>query len=329
MEQLPPLGKSIGDIVQPTFKIYRPLLEANAQTINSVEKSTHQYGLHERHKLDIYTPPAPKLINGRKPVLMFLYGGGLVNGARTLPPFGDLVHANVGAFFALKFGYTVLIVDYRLLEHGATFPSGGEDVAEATQWLYSNSHIMGSNEHIDLFIMGNSAGGIHLSTFLFHEQFSETRKLLCGTKSNKVRLRGTIMLSVPFHFETANQDRFGMLNTYYKDIPAECPLGLLKSARKRSEPLDFVRAGVRVFVLDAENEPENEILQPSQDFVREWVSMGDVDSHLALAFDKMPGHNHISPFCGLSTGMEKEEAWGHQVASFCDNVRKFEPRVLS
>ena len=107
MDQLPALGKSIQNIVQPTFKIYDPLLKANAETIRSVKKETFTYGSHERPQLDVYSPPTPSRINGRHPILMFEYGGGLIQGARTLPPFDGLVHANVGAFFALKFGYTV------------------------------------------------------------------------------------------------------------------------------------------------------------------------------------------------------------------------------
>ncbi|GAB7358409.1 hypothetical protein MBLNU230_g2476t1 [Neophaeotheca triangularis] len=325
MDQLPALGKSIMDIVMPTFQTYRPLLEKNAETIRSVKKETFTYGPHPRHQLDIYSPPKPALINGRRPVLMFFYGGGLVNGARTLPPFGDLVHANVGAFFALQFGYTVAVVDYRLMSHGAKFPSGGEDVALATEWLGNNAGNVGS-EPIDLFIVGNSAGGMHLSTFLLHDRFADTRDMLCTGGRGGVRLRGVVLLSVPFHFELANKDRFEVLGRYYDDIASESPLGLLKSARKRSEPLGFVKSGVRVFVLDAELEPENEILQPNQDFVQEWLQMSDPDSHLALAYDKMIGHNHISPPCALGTGIEREEAWGHQLASFCDNIRKFEPR---
>ena len=323
MDQLPALGKSIQQIVLPTFKIYQPLLEQNAETIRSVKKETFTYGSHERQQLDVYSPPKPSIINGRKPVLMFEYGGGLVNGARTLPPFGDLVHANVGAFFALKFGYTVVVADYRLIEHGAKFPSGGEDIALAVEWIAGNQVGPGS-EPIDLYIMGNSAGGIHLSTFLLHSDFVETRKKVLS--GNGTRLRGTVLLSVPFSFGAAHESRAEHLNGYFGDLAANCPLGLLKSARQRQTPLDFVKAGTRIFVLNGELDPDNEILIPRDEFSEEWLQMNDTDSRGALAVDWMPEHNHISPFASLGTGIEKEEAWGCQVAAFCDNIRKFAPR---
>ncbi|KAK5138471.1 hypothetical protein LTR08_000057 [Meristemomyces frigidus] len=317
MDQLPPLGKSIQDIVLPTFKIYDPLIRANAETIRSVNRETFKYGTHERQQLDVYTPPNPSVINGRKPILMFEYGGGLVQGARTLPMFDGLVHANVGAFFALKFGYTVVIADYRLMSHGAKFPSGGEDIALAVEWICKNP----VGEKSDLFIMGNSAGGIHLSTFLLHADFAETRRKV--TTGQDTRLRGVILLSVPFAFEIAHESRSEVLKNYFGDYEANAPLGLLKTAHKQHAPFDFVEGGVRVFVLNGELDPEDEILLPRDLFVKEWLEMGDNESRGALAVDWMTGHNHISPVTALSTGLAAEEAWGHQVAGFCDNIRKF------
>ncbi|KAK5116578.1 hypothetical protein LTR85_009203 [Meristemomyces frigidus] len=328
MDKLPALGKRIQNIVLPTFNIYAPLIRANAETIRSVKKETFTYGPHERQQLDVYSPPSPTLINGRKPVVMFEYGGGLIQGARTLPPpmFEGLVHANVGAFFALKFGYTVVIADYRLLSHGAKFPSGGEDIALAVEWICQNQSQVGPGEEaVDLFVMGNSAGGIHLATFLLHPDFAETRRKVCT--GSGTRLRGAVLLSVPFTFASAHESRADTLTEYFGDYTANAPLGLLKSARKQhgQEPFDFVKSGTRVMALNGELDPEDEILLSRDDFVKEWLEMSDNASRGALAVDWMPRHNHISPFASLSTGIEREEAWGCQVAAFCDNIRKFAP----
>jgi len=323
MDKLPQLGKQIDQIVQPTFKIYDSLLRKNADTIRSVKKETFQYGSHDRQQLDVYSPPTPNTINGRRPVLMFEYGGGLVQGHKTLPMIADgLAHANVGAFFALQHGYTVVIADYRLISHGAKFPSGGEDIALAVEWILKNQVGAGA-EPIDLFIMGNSAGGMHISTFLLHPDFAETRRKI--SSGDGPRLRGVVMLSVPFHFRSANPNRAEILQTYYGDYDVNSVYGLLKSARQRQTPLDFVQHGTRVLVLNGELDPEDEILVPRHDFLTEWLEMKDVQSTTALAVDMMAGHNHISPPLGLSTGIAEEEAWGHQVAAFCDNVRKFRP----
>lgn len=324
MEQLPPLGTAIGEVVGPTLGIYAPLLTKNAATIKSVPKETHSYGSTERQKLDIYTPPKPSIVNGRKAVLVFIYGGGFVRGSKTLTGYADdLVHANVASFFALKYGYTVVVPDYRLVgtHSDAKFPSGGEDVALVVEWIAKN---VGPDPH-HMMLMGNSAGGVHLSTFLLHPSFASTRAKVLSS-SGTTQLKGAVMLSVPFNFHNAHVERSDILTSYYghKDGHLElCPTGLLKTARQNGS-IDFLNAGVRVLVLNGELDPDDEILLPKNDFLQEWSAIDTSKSRGALAVDFMQGHNHISPFCALGTGIDKEEAWGVQVATFYETLRKFE-----
>ncbi|KAK4505937.1 hypothetical protein PRZ48_003902 [Zasmidium cellare] len=323
MDQLPPLGKAVADVILPTLKIYDPLLRNNADQIRSVKKETHSYGPTERQQLDAYHAPKPSLINGRQAVLIFLYGGGLVHGHKVLTGHAsDLCHANIAAFFALHYGYSVVVPDYRLVNsHGAKFPSGGEDVALTVEWILKNAGSFGP-EPIDLFIMGNSAGGIHLSTFLLHQDFANTRaKVLEGSG---MRLRGAILLSVPFNFDYAHPSRAEVLQTYFGDHKVNSPQGLLKTVQGNGI-IDWVQAGVRAFILNAELDADDEILDARDDFIKQWMLDTSTKNRNALAIDWMPGHNHISPFCSLGTGIEVEEAWGHQVGGFCDNIRKFQP----
>lgn len=324
MEQLPPLGTAVGEIIRPTLQIYAPLLVKNKEKIQSVKKATHSYGPHERQQLDVYTTPKPSSRNGRTPVLIFCYGGGLTMGHKTLPDYAEnLCHANIASFFALQHGYSVVVPDYRLVgKHDAKFPSGGEDVALTIEWIANNADKFGT-EPVDIFVMGNSAGGLHTSTFLLDKSFVATRaKLLSG---NGTRLRGAILLSVPFHMQFSHGDRAATNKTYFgDDVAANVPLGLLKTAKEAGE-IDFMKAGVRTFILNGDLDPVDELLQTRDDFIAEWLSIGTKESRSSLAVDIMVGHNHISPFASLGTGIEKEEAWGHQVAAFCDNIRLFKP----
>ncbi|KAL8727589.1 MAG: hypothetical protein Q9181_005661 [Wetmoreana brouardii] len=322
MEHLRPLGTSIQDVAMPTFKLYDPILRANADIIRSVKRETFSYGPLERQQLDIYSPPRPSIVRDRRPVLMFEYGGGLVQGHRTLPMCDGLVHANIGAFFALKFGYSVVIADYRLLSHGAKFPDGGEDVALAVEWICQNQPGPG-REPIDLFIMGNSAGGIHVSTFLFHSDFAATRQKVIHGQGT--RLRGVILLSVPFAYRISDYDQLEVPREYFGDVEAKCPLALMRAAFGSQGVPDVIQSGTRFVVLNGELDPEDEYLKPRDDFVKEWFEHSDNTSRCALAVDMMMGHNHISPSLSLSTGKESEEAWGHQVAIFCDTARKLGP----
>lgn len=322
MDQLPPLGNAIAEVVGPTYGIYAPLIAKNATTIRSVSKETHSYGPTDRQKLDIYTPPKPSIVNGRKAVLVFIFGGGFVRGAKTIPGVADdLVYSNLASFFALKYGYTVVIPDYRLVgtHSDAKFTSGGQDIALTMDWVSSN---LGS-EPLDVFGMGNSAGGVHLATYMLDPSFASARaKLISGKET---QLKGVVLLSVPFDFHNAQPERSDVLTSYYgtKDAHLKlCPTGLLSTARETG-PIDFLEAGVRVLVLNGELDPEDEILGPRDGFLKEWSLIGSLESRTSLAVDWMIGQNHISPVLGLGTGIEKEEAWGVQVATFCETIRKF------
>jgi len=323
MEQLPPLGKAIGQIAGPTFGIYAGLLKANAATIKSTKCEEFSYGPQDRQKLDVYYPSSPSKTNERRPVLIFCYGGGLVRGSKTLKGIADdSVHANIGSFFAQKYGYTVIIPDYRLVgQHDAKFPSGGEDIALVMEWICKNGVGQGS-ESIDLFLMGNSAGGVHQSTFLFHPSFALTREKLTG--GSNVRLLGNILLSVPFDFKATDPSRLDTLNAYFDDYNAECPLGLLElleTAEQRHSSANFL-PGMRFFTLNGDLDPDDEILQPREHFLAAWSKIKNADLRDAMTEGMMKGHNHISPCVSLGTGIEEEEAWGHQVASFCEQCRK-------
>jgi len=302
MEKLPPLGTAIGDTLA-----------------ESTSKKTFSYGPTERQQLDVYYPtkdPESK----SSPVLIFMYGGGLEQGGKTIPGFANgLAHANMGHFFADKIGYTTVIADYRLISHGARFPSGGEDLALTVEWVLKNLTSPGGKSR-DLFLMGNSAGGVNLATFLLSPSFSSTVEKI--TPRNSVSgfvLKGAIMVAVPYHFRKTDASRTKMLETYFGDRREEdCPLGLLEAARKRKG--DDVLPGVQILALYGDLDPEDEILLPRDDFVRAWYSGQSEKIRNSLHVELMPGHNHISPPFSLGTGVENEEAWGRQVASFCNSL---------
>ncbi|KAJ9271363.1 hypothetical protein DTO212C5_2713 [Paecilomyces variotii] len=338
MDSLSQLGTEIGSIAKPTHQIYAPLLSAREGEIKSVRREEHRYGLHSRQILDIYYPPGTPLAREDetetptkpRPVLVFLYGGGLVSGSKSDPNFAKgTTYANVGSFFAKRFGFTVVIPDYRLIADGAQYPSGGEDVQLALKWVREVLPRQGSGcQSIHLSVMGNSAGGIHLTTYLFDEVFAESRaKLLtpinsCSSSSNansaaaaSVILKKVILLSVPFHFQQAHPRRASTLHGYFgPDLLVRSPYGLLQRAQERKGGLDL--AGVTFAVVNATLDPEDEILGPREDFLRQWRAQEDPP----LVSIMVQGHNHLSPPLAVGTGIEKEEAWAVQVGEFCEGA---------
>lgn len=332
MNEIAKLPKPIGECVLPTFKVYEPLLRDKASVIKATKRETFTYGDHGRQTLDIYYPTNRRrasITQLSEPVLVFVHGGGLVSGSKTIPNYADgLAHANVGHFFAERTGYTTIIPDYRLMTHGARYPSGGDDVARVVDWVREHLVRQEGYSDIDLFIMGNSAGGVHLSTYLFGHDFATHRaKVMSLDPEANVKLRGVVLLSVPFNFKSADATRNKVLSDYFgetdEDKFVNSPQGLLRSA-KLQDP-DDVLPNVGVMVLNGSLDPEDEIMVPREDFLNEWMEAAedaDEDSGQAkLTVAMMEGHNHISPPLSLGTGLENEEAWGYQVFEFLESLR--------
>ncbi|KUJ15464.1 alpha/beta-hydrolase [Mollisia scopiformis] len=312
-------GQSIPSILPPTFKIFAPLLSSHASTIKSIPSREVSYGTHPRQKLDIYTPPSSSS-SASSPILIFLHGGGLVRGDKSSPQMpGNLVYANVGAFFALR-GFTTLVMNYRRVDSSAPgcqvgehaqFPSGGEDVSEALKWV-EKEFGGGEEGKRDVFLVGNSAGGVHASTFVLGEKFAEQRKSLVSGKGGVV-LRGLVNVAVPCHFRRAEEGRSEVLKAYYgdtKEVEERCVFGLLEAVMKSGKSREEVGVPACLAVL-GEFDPEDEICEPMEDFVKLWESWGDGIESL-----KAEGHNHISPPMALCSGDVKGEKWGEDVVAW-------------
>lgn len=116
------------------------------------------YGAHPRHRLDLYgTGDRDRPV----PVLLFVHGGGFVHGDK-----GDgdrWLNANVGRM-AADAGMIGAVMNYRLApEH--KWPSGGEDVGLAIDWLHQEIGAFGGDPE-QIFLVGTSAGAVHAATHI-------------------------------------------------------------------------------------------------------------------------------------------------------------------
>ncbi|KAF7953699.1 uncharacterized protein EAE97_001098 [Botrytis byssoidea] len=306
-------GTSIMEILFPTIKILAPHLQKNRNAILSVPRSTHTYGSHPRQTLDLYPSSTA---SSTSPILIFFYGGGLTRGDKILevPILDKLVYHNLGSFFS-KQGITTIIPDYRRVDsetggEGAIYPSGGEDVSAVLHWLSKTDLLDGKGNKREVYLMGNSAGGLHIATYLLEPRFLEERKSWQGEAN--VSLKGAVEVGVPFSFEEALAGRNDMLEKYYgsdKDILARCPYGLLKAvgeSKKSREELGIPR----LLVMNSEYDPVDEILNPNDAFVK----LGEKIWEEKIEVVKIEGHNHISPPMALSTG--EGEEWGEKAAAW-------------
>lgn len=312
MNQIKVLNESTGrttqNIVERTMDIFTPHLLKNKETIFSIPRKEESYGSHFRQKLDIYRPPQTM---NNSPVLVFLYGGGFVDGDKISA--NGLFYHNVGSFFARR-GITTVIPDYRRVSSAlgcedAIFPSGGEDVSLVMKWLENFDHKGSGN----VFIMGSSTGGVHLSNFLLGTQFLEQRRALASGERHIV-FKGAIELGVPFHFKSATEERTAVLERYYgsrEGIDRKCPLGMLEAVRETGMSREDT-AVPNVLLLLGEFDSKDEIARPMYDF----AALRTKTWGTGVEFKMIKGHNHISPLLALMSGDVEGERWGEDVAEW-------------
>ncbi|KAK8043661.1 hypothetical protein PG993_006091 [Apiospora rasikravindrae] len=327
MDQLPALGRAIFQVVGPTVQAYAPLLLARESEIRSTRREEYSFGPHERQTLDVYYPSEETIAQkGPKKVLVFVHGGGFVaNSKRNEEHSGGLTYGNLAHFFAARFGYTVVVTNYRRFDHNAVYPSGGEDVAAVVRWIAEElpSRHAGYEAGTDIFLLGNSAGGVHTATYALEPSLAGARDPFTTDDARRgdqtgALLRGIALLGMPGHF--TGMDAGPMqepLNAYYgvgADHFAKSPVGLVEAAKARGDARPPTR-GTPYLTLTSELDPDD-ILQPNRDFAEAWPWKE------LLTVESIPGHNHISPPLALATGIEKEEEWAVKLAAWCDSCVK-------
>lgn len=108
------------------------------------------YGSAQRHRLDVYRPPAD---DGRAPAALFLYGGGWRGGCRGC-------YGYVGAALAAR-GIPTAVADYRLFPE-VRWPAFQQDAAAA--WAWTRRHVADDGTR-PVIVMGHSAGA-HMAALL-------------------------------------------------------------------------------------------------------------------------------------------------------------------
>ena len=108
------------------------------------------------HRLDLFQPTSKHW-----PVMVFVYGGGWMNGDKSLRVGGQDVYGNIGRFYAAH-GIGVAVVNYRL-QPAVNWWQQVADVADAVAWVKRNIGAYGGDAS-RIFLAGHSAGG-YLASF--------------------------------------------------------------------------------------------------------------------------------------------------------------------
>ncbi len=156
------LGQALGpDVLKACSALFREEQMALAGAGERIADLA--YGPAPRQRLDLYPPlPGTRLAGPRgATVLLWVHGGGFVRGEKHSPdhPY----NAHVGRF-AARHGLLGAVMNYRLAP-GDRYPSGGEDVGPAVDWLAREVAVHGGDP-ARIVVAGTSAGAVHVATHL-------------------------------------------------------------------------------------------------------------------------------------------------------------------
>jgi arylformamidase len=154
------LGHALGpDVLKATGQLFRE--EQLALAVEGDRLADLPYGPATRQQLDLYPPSRGNGGAIGAPVLLWVHGGGFVRGEKHSDehPF----NAHMGRF-AARNGLLGAVMNYRLApDH--RYPSGGEDVGLAIDWLRREAAAHGGDSQ-RIFAVGTSAGAVHVATHL-------------------------------------------------------------------------------------------------------------------------------------------------------------------
>lgn len=279
----PEVGKKIREmgprlspeIIRTTGGLYRPLHEKAPKDGVKIGKDL-AYGPHERHRLDLFQPNSPS--PDARPIVVYLHGGGYVRGDKR----GS---GNIGIYFA-RHGVIGITINYRLAP-AVKWPAGAEDIARLIGWIRANPDQHGGN--IDkIFLMGNSAGTGHVSSYVFFEE-------------NQVKgadgVAGAILVSGPSYdtryLGPRSSAYFGEDRTKYPDM------SVIKKIDGRKIPLFIAYAELDMPAIQKQNHALINALY-------------ERDGMMPTVKQVM-GHNHISIVRHINT---KDESLGPDLLEF-------------
>ena len=195
------------------------ILNALAPTGGITETRDVSYAPGPRHTLDIYAPQQER----SAPVVVFIYGGGWVDGDKSEYRF-------VAAALAAR-GYLTVVPDYRLFPD-VRFPEFLRDNAAAVAWTKANIDRYGGDPRW-IFLMGHSAGAYNVAMLTLDKQW-----LAADGVDPDTDIAGMIGLAGPYDFLPLHDPQLEDIFSPASDL-------------RLTQPITFARAGAPPMFLAA------------------------------------------------------------------------------
>lgn len=245
--------------IQGSTALFTPLQPPVDEAIVQRDLS---YGPDARHRLDQFGAGG----DARRPVLVFLHGGGFIGGDKGAP--GAPFYNNVGAWAAAQ-NWLGVIATYRLAP-AHPWPAGAQDVALLVDWLKAEAANHGGDPD-RIILMGQSAGAAHVASYVGGQGFAE----MAATS-----IAGAIMLSGLYDVPSAARNPYQ--DAYFGTDPSRF------AAQSSIDGL--AETSVPCLFTVSENDPADFQRQAALLVSRRVAAMGKWPD-----FHWLEGHNHISP----------------------------------
>ncbi len=256
--------------IQGSMALFAPMQPAVDEAMVRRDLS---YGPDPRHRLDLFGGGGA---DARRPVLVFLHGGGFVGGDKGAP--GAPFYNNVGAWAAAQ-GWLGVTATYRLAP-AHPWPAGADDVARLVAWLKAEAAHHGGDPG-RIVLMGQSAGAAHIASYVGGQGFAERAA---------VSIAGAIMLSGLYDVPSAARNPYQ--DAYFGTDPARF------AAQSSIDGL--ATTSVPCLFTVSENDPADFQRQAALLVTRRVAAKGKWPD-----FHWLEGHNHISPVHQIHSSVDE------------------------
>ncbi|MEJ8845458.1 alpha/beta hydrolase [Variovorax rhizosphaerae] len=177
------------------------------------------YGPAPRQKLDVFRPlPAALPVVGRRPLVVFFFGGAWTTGDRATFWF-------VGEALASR-GAVVVLPDYGL-SPDFRYPVFVQDSALAVKWALDNAVRLGADPK-QVYVMGHSAGGYNAAMVALDDRW------LGAVGASPKQLAGWIGLAGPYDFLPIENPDARVAFDWPNTLPESQPLNHVTAAAPRT-----------------------------------------------------------------------------------------------
>lgn len=256
--------------IQGSVALFAPMQPAVDEAMVRRDLS---YGPDPRHRLDLFGGGGA---DARRPVLVFLHGGGFVGGDKGAP--GAPFYNNVGAWAAAQ-GWLGVTATYRLAP-AHPWPAGADDVARLVAWLKAEAAHHGGDPG-RIVLMGQSAGAAHIASYVGGQGFAERAA---------VSIAGAIMLSGLYDVPSAARNPYQ--DAYFGTDPA--------CFAAQSSIDGLATTSVPCLFTVSENDPADFQRQAALLVARRVAAKGKWPD-----FHWLEGHNHISPVHQIHSSVDE------------------------